>query len=220
MRVVIAGGKVEADFVINALNEQHYSLTIINPDRSYAEYLSTKYDLPVFAGDPTKIYVLEDAEVHKSDIFLALADDDTDNYVMCQAAKKLFNIDRVIAIVRNPNNVQVFKELGIDRVINATSLLVMNIENDTKINQITRQLSINDDQIVILEVNLDDESLIINKKIMDIDFPSNVNISLIIREGNQIVPRGFNQILSGDKLIIVTSVEEKSKVLSFFERRS
>jgi trk system potassium uptake protein TrkA len=220
MRVVIAGGKVEADFVINALNEQHYSLTIINPDRNYAEYLSTKYDLPVFAGDPTKIYVLEDAEVHKSDIFLALADDDTDNYVMCQAAKKLFNIDRVIAIVRNPNNVSVFKELGIDRVINATSLLVMNIENDTKINQITRQLSINDDQIVILEVNLDDESLIINKKIMDIDFPSNVNISLIIREGNQIVPRGFNQLLSGDKLIIVTSFEEKLKVLSFFERRT
>jgi Trk K+ transport system NAD-binding subunit len=40
-----------------------------------------------------------------------------------------------------------------------------------------------------------------------------------MRDGLQIVPRGFNQILAGDKLIVVTSLEEKTKVLSFFERR-
>lgn len=220
MRIIIAGGRVEADFVINALIKSNHTLTIINADLSYAEYLSTKYDVAVFAGDPTKIYVLEDAEIHKSDIFLALSDDDTDNYTMCQAAKNLFKVERVIAIVRNPNNVYVFKELGIDRVINATNLLVMNIENDTNVNQITRQLSLNDDQVVVLEVTVDTQPLILNKKIMDIDFPSNINISLIIRDGKHIVPRGFNLILENDKLIVITTSDEKVKVLSFFEKRS
>jgi trk system potassium uptake protein TrkA len=220
MRIIIAGGRVEADFVINALVKSHHTLTIINPDLSYAEYLSTKYDVAVFAGDPTKIYVLEDAEIHKSDIFLALSDDDTDNYTMCQAAKNLFKVERVIAIVRNPNNVFVFKELGIDRVINATNLLVMNIENDTNINQITRQLSLNDDQVVVLEITVDTQPLILNKKILDIEFPTNINISLIIRDGKHIVPRGSNVILEHDKLIVITTSDEKAKVLSFFEKRS
>lgn len=217
MKIVIAGGRVEADFVINALKELHHSLTIINPDISYAQYLSTKYDLPVFAGDPSKIYVLEDAEIQKSDIFLALSEDDTDNYAMCQAAKNLFNVVRVIAIVRNPNNVSTFKELGIDRVINATNLLVMNIENDTSINHITRQLSFNDDQVVVLEISIDEPFSITDKKIMDIEFPSNINISLIIRDGVHIVPRGINQIKAGDKIIVVTNAQEKTKVLAFFE---
>jgi trk system potassium uptake protein TrkA len=220
MRIIIAGGRVEADFVINALIKSHHTLTIINPDLSYAEYLSTKYDVAVFAGDPTKIYVLEDAEIHKSDIFLALSEDDTDNYTMCQAAKNLFKVERVIATVRNPNNVFVFKELGIDRVINATNLLVMNIENDTNVNQITRQLSLNDDQVVVLEVKVDTQPLILNKKILDIEFPSNINISLIIRDGKHIVPRGSNTILENDKLIVITTFDEKAKVLSFFEKRS
>jgi trk system potassium uptake protein TrkA len=220
MRIIIAGGRVEADFVINALVKSHHTLTIINPDLSYAEYLSTKYDVAVFAGDPTKIYVLEDAEIYKSDIFLALSDDDTDNYTMCLAAKNLFKVERVIATVKNPNNVFVFKELGIDRVINATNLLVMNIENDTNINQITRQLSLNDDQVVVLEVTVDTQPLILNKKILDIEFPTNINISLIIRDGKHIVPRGSNVILEHDKLIVITTSDEKAKVLSFFEKRS
>ena len=112
MKVVITGGKHEADFIVKMLKEEHHQLIVINNDRTFAEYISTNNDIAVFPGDPTKAYTLSDAECENADVLLALSDNDTDNYIACITAKRLFHIKRTVAKVRNPKNVELFKKLG------------------------------------------------------------------------------------------------------------
>lgn len=123
MNIVIAGGKSKADFLVEALLKKNHKLIVINGDEEYGEYLTQTHKIPIFFGDPTKIYNLEDAGARGSDIIIALMPRDSDNLAICQAGKRIFDIKRAVAIVTNPMNVDIFKRLGVNTAISATYYL-------------------------------------------------------------------------------------------------
>jgi trk system potassium uptake protein TrkA len=219
MKIVIAGGKHEADFVIKALKEEHHHLIVINQDRVFAEYISTSNDLPVFPGDPTKAYCLSDAEAYGSDVLLALGDSDTDNYITCITAKRLFNIKKTVAKVRNPKNVEIFKKLGVDSVISSTYLLAQTILNESSVEKILKTLSIEDEKIVMIELGVEADYSLVNKRIMDIKFPRNINISCIFRDPHVIIPNGSTVIKPEDKLIIISTPTEQEEIIEFIRKK-
>jgi len=219
MKIVITGGKHEADFIVKMLKQEHHQLIIINSDREFADYISGNNDIPVFPGDPTKAYVLSDAEAHNADVLIALADNDTDNYITCITAKRLFNIKKTVSKVRNPKNVELFKKLGVDSVISSTYLLAQTIVNESSIENIIKTLSIEDEKIVMLELGVEDDFQLVNKQIMDIQFPKNINISCIFRDPHVIIPKGSTVIKPDDKLIIITTPTEQEEIIDFIQKK-
>ncbi|RJX24120.1 MAG: TrkA family potassium uptake protein [Acholeplasma sp.] len=219
MRVVITGGKHEADYIVQRLKEEHHQLIVINNDRQFAEYISTNNDIQVFPGDPTKSYTLSDAECEYADVLLALSDSDTDNYITCVTAKKLFNIRKTVAKVRNPKNVDLFKKLGVDSVISSTYLMAQSILNESSVENIIKTLSIEDEKIVMIEIGVEDDYAIENQRIMDVTFPRNINISCIFRDPHVIIPKGDTRIKANDKLIIITTPSEKEEIIDFIQKK-
>ena len=219
MKIVITGGKHEADYIISMLKKERHELIVINNDPSFAEYISSSNDIDVFPGDPTKAYVLQDAEAQNADVLLALSDHDTDNYVTCLTAKKLFNIKKTVSKVKNPKNVELFKKLGIDSVISSTYLMAQSILNESSVENIIKTLSIEDEKIVMLEVPIKKDFAIVDKQIMDIEFPKNMNISCIFRDPHVIIPNGRTIIQSDDNLIIVTTPDEQDELIEFIQKK-
>jgi trk system potassium uptake protein len=219
MKIVITGGKHEADFIVKMLKEEHHQLIVINQDREFAEYISSHNDIPVFPGDATKAYTLSDAEAQNADVLLALSDNDTDNYITCITAKRLFNIKKTVSKVRNPKNVELFKKLGIDSVISSTYLLAQTILNESSVEKIIKTLSIEDEKIVMMELGIDEDFALVNKRLMDIHFPKNINISCIFRDPHVIIPKGDTVIRSGDKLIIITTPSEEDEIIEYIQKR-
>ena len=219
MKIVIAGGMHESDFIVKMLKEEHHKLIVINPDRETADYISSNNDIPVFPGDPTKAYCLEDAEVYNSDVLIALSDSDTDNYITCITAKRLFNIKRTVAKVRNPKNVDLFKRLGVDSVISSTYLIGQSILNESSIERMIKKLSFEEDKIVMIELEVEKDFSLVNKQIMDIKFPKNINISCIYRNPHVIIPSGSTIIKPEDKLIILTTPNEQEEIISFLQKK-
>lgn len=219
MKIVIAGGKHEADYIVSKLKKERHTLIVINQNRKFAEYISANNEIPVFPGNPTKAYVLSDAEAHDADVLLALSDNDTDNYITCITAKKLFGVKRTVAKVKNPKNVEVFKRLGIDSVISSTYLLAQTILNESSVENIIKTLSIEDEKIVLIEIAVEPEYHIVDKRVMDVNFPSNINISCIYRDPHVIIPRGATLIKENDKLIIITTPKDKNEIAEFIQKR-
>ncbi len=219
MKIVIAGGKHEADFIVKMLKEEHHQLIVINQDREFADYISSNNDIPVFPGDPTKAYCLSDAEADHADVLLALSDNDTDNYITCITAKRLFKIKKTVSKVRNPKNVELFKRLGIDSVISSTYLMGQTILNESSVENIIKTLSIEDEKIIMIEITVENDFQLVNKKIMDIHFPKNINISCIFRDPHVIIPNGSTVIKPEDKLIIVTTPSEQDEIVDYIQRK-
>jgi trk system potassium uptake protein len=219
MNIIIANGTHEADFIIKKFKKEKHQLTVINSDKSFGDYISSSNHIPVLCGDPTKAYVLEDADVWNADVFIALSTNDIDNYVACITAKKLFNIKRVVSVVRNPKRVDLFKTLGIDSVICSTYLLGESIKNESIIEDFIKTISIENEKIVISEISMDVDYILANQKIRDAQIPTYLNISCIYREPEVIIANGDTIIMPEDKLVIATTPEYHQQAIDFIQRK-
>lgn len=128
MKIVIAGGRSRADFLIDSLKAKKHTIIAINDDLSYSEYLASRHNIPVVFGDATKRYVLDDADIEGFDVLIALTSSDADNLVVCQTAKRFYGVKKNVCCVTDPQNVEVFKRLGISTVISATFMVAQLIE--------------------------------------------------------------------------------------------
>lgn len=217
MKIVIANGKHEADFIINMFKGQNKDLVVINSDKNFADYIVRSSKVPVFVGEPYKRFVLEDSGTRDADIFIALGEKDTDNYAACMLAKKEFNVKKCICTVTNPKNVDTFKKLGIDSIISSTYLLANSIKSASSLEDVIQTLSIEEDKIVLTEIIINPTYKIANQKIMDINFPKNATISCIYREPHVIIPNGSTVILPKDKLVVISTPVEQEKVVKFIQ---
>ncbi len=128
MKIGIAGGREEADYLIGLLMKDKHKLIVINDDRAYCEHLAAEYDkVSVVYGNPGSEEVLSDAGIKGADVMIALSGKDADNLEVCQLAKQMFSVRKTICMVKNPGNVEIFKELGIDQVISPVHILAQYI---------------------------------------------------------------------------------------------
>ena len=219
MKIVIASGKNEADFLIKLFRDGRHKLIVINESREYSNYLSLNNDISVFFGDSTKRYILEEADVKQADVLIALSDRDSDNLVICQTAKKVFNVKKTVCIVANPKNVDIFKRLGINSVISSTYLVAQTIMRESTIENLINFLSIENDEIIITEIEIEKEYNIVHKMLKDIPLPKGVNISCIIRTPHAIIPNGSTIIEPNDRLVIVSIEKNQEPLLRIIQEK-
>ncbi len=218
MRICIAGGRTQADFLIQNLKKQKHKLVVINEDPAYCEHLSSIHKMPIFNGNPSKFYVLQEAEIEGFDVLVALTHSDADNLAICQFAKRCFRVKKVICTVANPKNVALFKELGINNVISSTYMVAQHISQATTVANLVNTLSFDDD-IIISEVVIEAGYLCVNQKLRDITLPPSTIICCIIRKGQDlIIPSGESTIRAGDRLLVLTDQENQAKALSVISR--
>ena len=218
MKIVIADGFHEADYIIGLFNNRKNDLVVINDSEDICHYLSSNNDIPVMIGHCTKISDLKEAGAEDCDLFIALSKDDYKNYVACKSAN-LIGAKRCIATVINPKNVQIFKKLGIDMVVCSTYLLGEQIRNLTSIENMVDSLSLEDDKVIILEIRITAELSIEGKTLKEINISDLGTVSAILHNGKSIIPNGQSMIQSGDKVLIVTTIENKEKIIEIFKRK-
>ncbi len=205
MNIVIANGMHQADFIIQNLKKEKHQLTIINENEKYASYITNSNKIPVLVGDPTKAYILEDADIQDADVFIALSENDIDNYVACITAKRIFNVKRTVCVVKNPKRVDLFKKLGIDSVISSTYLLSETIRNESIVESIIKTISLENDKIMVTEITVEPDFIIASKKLKNANLPPHIIISCIFRDPEVIIPSGETIIRPKDKIIVVTT---------------
>lgn len=214
MKIVIAGGRNKADFLIGLLLDKKHKLSVICDDAKYCEYLADTHGIPIVIGDPCKRYVLDEAHIKDFDVLIALKPDDADNLAICQMAKRIYNIKKNVCIVSNPKNVDVFKKLGVNTVISGTYMIANRIEQASTVESLIKTLSLEDEKAIISEILIEKDYFAADKKIMNLKFPQNVIIGCVIRGTNMIVPNGQTVIQEKDKLIVISSPESQSSAIA------
>lgn len=218
MKIVVAGGRNKADFLIGSLLEKKHDVTVINDDEEYCKYLAEKYNLPVVTGNPCKQYILEEADIYHADILIALRPSDPDNLAICQTAKKIFHVKKAVATVSNPKNVAIFKKLGVNTAISATYTISKIIERASTIENLVNSLSIEHDEIVMSEILLTPTTSVVGLKVKDLVLPENVIICCILRNADMIVPNGETVLQINDKLVILSKPQIQDKVIELFAK--
>ena len=158
--------------------------------------------------------MLNDAEIDGADVLVALSEHDENNLTVCQFAKKCFHIAHTVCTVRNPKNVGLFQELGIDHVLSSTHMVAKFLTEAATIHDLVETLPLEDNRVNLFSVVLKGEEHCIGHTLMDITLPGNTIIGCIIRRnGAMVVPSGTDTLESGDKLYILTAPGQQDAVL-------
>ncbi|MEL7606748.1 Trk system potassium uptake protein TrkA [bioreactor metagenome] len=128
MKILLVGGHTKLSYLAKLLKSSGHDVTIVNADKQLCEMLSDSHEVFAICGDGTKSSVLESANAAKMDAVIALTGNDASNLIICEISKKQFNIKTTLSIVNNPQNINMFKELGVDKCISAIQIFADFIE--------------------------------------------------------------------------------------------
>lgn len=218
MRVIIAGGRQDAEYLVGLFKKEKHVVTAINHDRYWAHYITSHHNVDVYYGDPSKKFVQEESHVKEADLFIALCESDIDNYVACKIARIIFNVKRAVCIISNPQYVSIFQKLGIDGVISSTQLLASKVFAEASYKNISSVLKLEDDRLSITDVKINSDSMWCQKMLKDINFPVKASVCAVFRDPEIIIPNGFTEILVGDKVLVVSKSDDTDKIVEFFNR--
>lgn len=212
MRIIIAGSGITVYFLAKRFIAKGYQISIISDYPADTDYYARNLKALIIQGDPSDPDLLKQAKAYEAEILIGITPRDQDNLVICQMAREFFQIPRILAVVNDPDNEQVFHNLGI-RAISNCRFLIETIENMSALDEIKQQISVGEGKVMITELEIFPTSRVAGKLLRDIDIPTSALVATLFRNEEVIIPRGNTMILPGDRILLITLPENNSLVL-------
>lgn len=210
--IVVGGGKVGYSLCKALLDEGHEVL-IIEKDAAKCEMINEEIGAVCMRGDGAETSVLTDAGTARADMMVATTNEDEDNLVACQVAKHRFSVPRTIALVNDPKNENIFKKLGIDCTVSATTLILEHIQEEVPTHVLVHLLKMEQQGLQVVEVKVPPHSPAVGKRIDELPIPATALLSTLIRKDSMpVLPTPETVVSAGDKFIAVVIGEMEEQL--------
>jgi trk system potassium uptake protein TrkA len=219
MKILIIGGGKPLYFLCRNFIAKGYEVVIINRDRNECVRIARQISATVICGDGSDMEVLSEAGAMGAEAVLAITPNDQDNLVICQLASVKFKVPRVIALANDPDNTEIFEQLGIS-AFSTTQIIGSLIEQRASLEQIINMLPVCEGRVNVTEVVINAAAPVTGKFLKEIDLPENAWFGVSIRGDQPIVPRGGNKLIAGDRVVLITLPENHGPVLKVFTGES
>jgi len=200
--IIVGAGKVGWNLARELLDKGN-EVTVIEDDRR--RYLTVEQELEhnIQYGDASELWVLERAGVQRADMVIAVTGDDEDNMLICQVAREKYMVQRIIARVNNPRNLEHFELLGIKPSVSATDLILRLIEHEVPEYGLVHLLDFPEERLEIIEMLLEENSKVAGKKVGELQMPEGSLLISVLREGRGFVPGPDTVLEPGDDILAV-----------------
>jgi trk system potassium uptake protein len=207
MYIIVGGGGDIGYYLTKSLLNQGHEVLLLEKGSARFQALSDELGQSVVRGDACEARTMEEVGASRADIVIAVTGEDDDNLVICQMAKKRFNVGRTIARLNNPKNELIFQKLGIDVTVSPTKSILSLIEAEIPGSTFVTLMTLKRAGLEIMEIRIPANSPIVGKTLNTINLPRSGNIALIIRDKEYIVPTADTKILANDEVYALVSRE-------------
>ena len=210
MKIVIYGANDMASAIAAELFEDH-DIIVIDPNQKNLEGFS-KLDIGIFCADALDIKILKDADIKEADAFIALSNNDESNIIACLMMRQISNA-QTICFVNKKESMESINSLkdeyklsyaqSIDNVIWPQKLFVQEIFQIITVPEAVDVENFAQGRARLLEYRIKDDSELLNKKLKDCYFNSEVLVVGIVRNDELFIPNGNSEFLLNDKAILM-----------------
>ena len=220
MNIIVVGcGKVGYTLV-EQLNNEGHSVTLIDKNQAALEKAVAKLDVLGIYGNGSSYRVQEEAGVSNADLLIAVTNQDEVNLLSCLIAKQAGHC-QTIARVRNPEYYEeinfIKEELKLAMAINPERSAAYDILRLVQIPSAMEVDTFARGRINLISFKIPDYSPLDGKKIMDVSgiLGNNALFCVVQRDGEVIIPSGNTVLHSKDKVSVVMPLREMP---DFFDR--
>ncbi len=212
MRIVIAGAGEVGSHLAKLLSAEEQDILLIDDNQERLAVLDANYNLMTYPGNPTSFSTLREASVGSADLFIAVTPYEASNMVACSIAKSL-GAKKTVARIDSydfmaPENSDVVKSMGIDRVIYPEYLAAKEIITALKRTWARYWFELHDGSLILAGIKLREGAPLAGMMLRELAHSNHeLHVSAIKRNHETIIPRGDDRIEAGDILYINTTRE-------------
>ena len=208
---IIVGGGAISYYLADKLIHRGISVKIIDKNQEVCDHLCQ--ELPkatIINADGTDSRVLMEEGIENAESFVALTNMDEENIMLSLFAKSKTK-GKLVTKVNRISYDEIIASMDLGTVIYPKDITAEYIvrfvrakENSLDSDIETMHLILND-KAEALEFSIKENSPVVGIPLVELPIKSNVLVACINRAGKIIIPRGQDEILSGDTVIVVTT---------------
>ncbi len=207
MQVVIIGcGKVGAKLA-QVLSEEGNEIVIVSNDPKAFKNLPPDFDGVTLTGVPIDQDVLKMAGIENADVLVAVTEDDNVNIMVCQVAKEIFKVPKVVARIYNPAREHVFHQFGLETIC-PTDITVNVMRAMLESNTDVSTHNIGNTSVLFKHIKLSEGY--IGKRIEQVKLNQSM-IFGIMRSGEFILANAAGRLVNGDILVVADTTHKNHK---------
>lgn len=215
MKIVIAGAGDVGFHLAELLAFEQRDIVLIDNNQDVLDYAATHLDVMTLRGDASSIEVLEQAQVSRADLVLAVTTSEKTNLLTAILAKKM-GARQTIARVKTMDYLEdeqrkMFEELGVDALIAPSQLAAEEIQRLIGQCSFTDIYEFEEGRINLVGLTLGEFSPLTNVKLSEL-YRINPEVTVrpiaILRGHQTIIPNGETVLLRNDHIYFITDKED------------
>lgn len=215
MKIVIAGAGDVGFHLAELLAFEQRDIVLIDNNQDVLDYAATHLDVMTLRGDASSIEILEQAQVSRAGLVLAVTTSEKTNLLTAILAKKM-GARQTIARVKTMDYLEdeqrkMFEDLGVDALIAPSQLAAEEIQRLIGQCSFTDIYEFEEGRINLVGLTLGEFSPLTNVKLSEmhrIDPAVTVRPIAILRGHQTIIPNGETILLRNDHIYFITDKED------------
>ena len=220
---IIVGGGQTGYYLARILMENGIKVKIIEQNEGRCEELCGLIPkATIINADGTDKTNLLEENIQKAEACVALTNIDEENIVLSLFAKSQ-GVGKVVTKINRISYDEVISKLDLDTIMNPKNLTAEHIVRFVRAkknsigNDIETMHYVLDGKAEALEFKIKENSPVTGKTIENLKIKKKVLIASIYRNGEVIIPRGKDNILKGDSVIVVTTLKGLQNIEDILE---
>jgi trk system potassium uptake protein len=212
MRVAIAGAGAVGRSVARELLQNGHEVLLVDKDPRAIRAQSVP-EAEWLLADACELSSLTEAALNRCDVVVAATGDDKANLVVSLLAKTEFAVPRTVARVNHPANEWLFTDSwGVDVLVSTPRLLSALVEEAVSVGDLVRLFTFRRGNANLVELTLPEDSPYVGRLVRDIQWPIDVALVAILRDGAINLPEADRSLESGDELLLVAAEEQEDEI--------
>ena len=213
MRAIIIGAGDIGMPIIRYLAERGHVLSVFEKDEKRCKHIANHSDAAIFCGSGDLQEIWKSAEAEKTDLLMALTNDDTVNAEASRMAKRDYGIPLVIARARQPANIEKIREAGADIAICPSEETLRVFLNALESRSVVTLYESQRKRFKIAMVSVPSNGAAIGKKLEDFGISKKCEVANVLRNGSFVFPDESFMFKSGDQVVVTGSTEDVEKLV-------
>ena len=224
MRIVVAGAGVTGRRLVAKLASGRHDVVLIDLSRELCEAVSVELGAVAICGNATDIATLEEAEIGRADVAVALMRQSADNLAFSLLANGA-GVERIIARMPNPKYQAAYERAGVTSILDVAALFLDRLVLEIERPPVHQVASIADGQGIIVWVTVAEGSIVCNRSLDEIRsdrrFPHGCQVSALVRGRSEqlILPTGRDRVLAEDRVLLVGTIDGLTRAADLFGQR-
>ncbi|EFH87006.1 potassium channel family protein [Ktedonobacter racemifer] len=216
MYIIVGGGGDVGYYLTRNLLSRGHEVLLLEKSSNRVQTLGEELGQSVIKGDACEARIMEEAGAQRADVVIAVTGEDEDNLVICQMAKKRFNVTRTIARLNNPKHEELFQKLGIDVTISPTKAILSLIESELPGPHFIPLMTLKKAGLEIVALNVPPLSPVSGKKLSQVHLPRKSTLAMIMRGNEPLFPTADTELQENDEVYALLSSEGEEELRKVF----